>query len=182
MAKFVLGRVNFMTPIRKEAPQGEQTIKQAKEIEKHLINSSSLYNFSRHNLNFQKMDKTANSLNWFEIPAADIKRAKKFYEDIFAMQMHDMGEMMGMKMVGFPTEMGNGKASGGLVQSNMHKPSMDGSVVYLNANPSIQTVVDRIEKSGGKVIVPKTQISPEIGYMAFFVDTEGNRVALHAQN
>jgi predicted enzyme related to lactoylglutathione lyase len=96
--------------------------------------------------------------------------------------MQDMGEMMGMKMVGFPSEMGNGKASGGLVQSEMHKPSVDGAVVYLNANPSIQTVLDRIENAGGKVVMPKTEISPEIGCMAFFIDSEGNKVALHAQN
>jgi predicted enzyme related to lactoylglutathione lyase len=128
------------------------------------------------------MDKKSNSLNWFEIPASDIKRAKKFYENIFSCEMQDMGEMMGMKMVGFPAEMGNGKASGGLVQGPMHKPSADGAIVYLNANPSIQTVVERIEKAGGKVMMPKTQISPEIGFMAFFTDTEGNRVGLHAQN
>ncbi|HXC03896.1 MAG TPA: VOC family protein [Bacteroidia bacterium] len=128
------------------------------------------------------MDKASNSLNWFEIPAVDITRAKKFYESIFSIQMMDMGEMMGMKMAGFPAEMGNGKASGGLVQGPMHKPSTDGAVVYLNANPSIQTVIDRVEKAGGKILMPKTQISPEIGYMAFFVDSEGNRMALHANN
>ncbi len=128
------------------------------------------------------MEKNANALNWFEIPAKDITRAKKFYESVFAINMQDMGEMMGMKMVGFPSEMGNGKVSGGLVQSEMHKPSVDGAVVYLNANPSIQTVIDRIETAGGKVVMPKTQISPEIGCMAFFIDSEGNKVALHAQN
>ena len=128
------------------------------------------------------MDKNSNSLNWFEIPAKDITRAKKFYESIFATKMEDIGEMMGMKMVGFPSEMGNGKASGALVQSEMHKPSTDGAVIYLNANPSIQSVIDRIETSGGKVVMPKTQISPEIGNMAFFIDSEGNKVGLHAQN
>ena len=128
------------------------------------------------------MDKDSNSLNWFDIPATDISRAKKFYENVFGIQMQDMGEMMGMKMVGFPTEMGNGKTSGALVQSANHKPSMDGPVIYLNANPKIQEVVDRIEKAGGKVIMPSTQISPEIGHMAMFIDSEGNRMALHAQN
>ncbi|MDB5284006.1 MAG: hypothetical protein JWO06_3081 [Bacteroidota bacterium] len=128
------------------------------------------------------MDKNSNSLNWFEIPATDLSRAKKFYETIFSVKMEDMGEMMGMKMAGFPSEMGNGKASGGLVQSAMHKPSTDGAVVYLNANPSIQTVIDRIEGAGGKVVMPKTEISPEIGHMAFFIDTEGNKVGLHGQN
>jgi predicted enzyme related to lactoylglutathione lyase len=128
------------------------------------------------------MEKNANALNWFEIPAKDITRAKKFYESVFAINMQDMGEMMGMKMVSFPAEMGNGKVSGALVQGEMHKPSMDGAIVYLNANPSIQTVIDRIETAGGKVVMPKTQISPEIGCMAFFVDSEGNKMALHAQN
>lgn len=128
------------------------------------------------------MDKTTNALNWFEIPALDIERAQKFYETIFDVKMDSMGEMMGMKMVPFPSEMGNGKVSGALVQSNMHKPSQDGCTIYLNANPNIQFVIDRIEKAGGKLIMPKTQISPEIGYMAFFIDTEGNKMAVHAQN
>src|ERR1700722_16023088 len=128
------------------------------------------------------MEKTANALNWFEIPAKDITRAKKFYETIFATKMEDMPEMMGMKMTSFPAEMGNGKVSGAIAQSDMHKPSTDGAVVYLNANPSIQGVLDRIEKAGGKVVMPKTQISPEIGHMAFFIDSEGNKVGLHAQN
>ncbi len=116
------------------------------------------------------MDQNTNSLNWFEIPATDIGRAKKFYETAFDIKMEDMGEMMGMKMVGFPSQPGNGKASGGLVQSQMHKPSADGAVI------------DRIEPAGGKVVMPKTEISPEIGVMAFFIDSEGNKVGLHAQS
>ncbi len=128
------------------------------------------------------MDKTTNSLNWFEIPATDISRAQKFYETIFDIKMDPMPEMMGMKMTGFPMEMGNGKASGALAQSQYHTPGMNGSVIYLNANPSIDAVIGKIETAGGKMIMPKMQISPEIGYMAYFVDTEGNRVALHAQN
>ncbi len=128
------------------------------------------------------MDKNSNSLNWFEIPALDIARATKFYETIFDTRMEQMPEMMGMKMSGFPADMGSGKANGALAQSQQHKPSMDGCVIYLNANPTIQTVIDRIEKANGNVLMPKTQISPEVGYMAFFIDTEGNKVGLHAQN
>ncbi|MBA3647788.1 MAG: VOC family protein [Chitinophagales bacterium] len=127
------------------------------------------------------MDKNSNSLNWFEIPAKDIARAKKFYETIFKIDMEPMQEMMGMQMVGFPWEMGSGKANGALVQSQMHKPSTDGCVIYLNANPEIQKVIDRIEAAGGKIEMPKTEI-PQIGYMAFFIDSEGNKMALHAQD
>ena len=46
----------------------------------------------------------------------------------------------------------------------------------------MDAIVGRIEGAGGKVVMPKTQITPEIGYMAFFMDTEGNKVGLHSQN
>jgi len=127
------------------------------------------------------MEKNSNALNWFEIPATDHVRAKKFYETAFNMTMANMEENMGMKMVYFPNDMGNGKVSGAIVQSPQHKPSVDGAVLYLNANPSIQTVIDGVTKAGGKVVMPRTEISPEIGCMAFFIDSEGNKVGLHAQ-
>ncbi len=125
------------------------------------------------------MDATTNSLNWFEIPALDIKRAKKFYQDIFRIKMDEM-EMMGMHMAFFPWKEGSGKANGGLCKSKMHKPSKtSGAVVYLNANPDLNTVLKRVEKAGGQVVMPKTDIG-ENGFMAFFIDSEGNRVGLHS--
>jgi hypothetical protein len=127
------------------------------------------------------MKSSDNNLNWFEICVTDMPRAKKFYETIFDIKMEEM-EMMGMKMAFFPAEPGNGKATGGLCKSDMHKPSMDGTIVYLNANPDMSNIIDRIENAGGKMLMPKTKISDEIGYMAFFTDTEGNRMALHSQN
>ena len=127
------------------------------------------------------MDNNVNSLNWFEIPATDINRAKQFYETIFGIQMEQQ-EMMNMKMAFFPYRPQSGKASGALCQSDYHKPGMDGAIIYLNGNPDLKTVLDKIEPAGGRVIMPKTQITPEIGYMAFFIDSEGNRIALHSQN
>lgn len=127
------------------------------------------------------MDANSNSLNWFEICAADIVRAKKFYETIFNITMEDWN-MPGMLMAVFPSVPGNGKATGALVQSDSHTPGMDGSVIYLNANPDLSEVLARIEPNGGKVLMPKTLITEEIGYMAFFVDSEGNRMALHSQH
>ena len=55
-----------------------------------------------------------------------------------------------------------------------------GPLVYLNAEPDLAIVLGRVERAGGKVTVPKRQISPEHGYMAVFIDSEGNRVALHS--
>ena len=82
----------------------------------------------------------------------------------------------------FPYEPNSGKASGALVKSEYHKPSRDGVVIYLNANPDMTDVLQRIESEGGQIIMPKTQIAPEIGYMAFFLDSEGNRIAVHSQH
>jgi len=127
------------------------------------------------------MDKNSNSLNWFEIPATDLNRAKHFYQTVFSIEMQDMPEMMGMKMAGFPAEMGNGKANGALAESPQHKPATDGVVIYLNANPHIQPVIDRVEAAGGQVVMPAMEISPEIGKMAFIIDTEGNKIGIHAQ-
>lgn len=136
--------------------------------------------FGYYSQNATNMDASTNAVNWFEIPAEDISRAKAFYEAAFGFNMEEQ-EMMGMKMAMFPWENGSGKASGALVQSDMHQPSTDGAIIYLNANPDLAPVLENIEKAGGEVLMPKTQISEDIGYMAFFVDSEGNRVALHSQ-
>ncbi len=121
-----------------------------------------------------------NSLNWFEISVKDIKRSKKFYETIFDIKMETQN-MMGMEMAFFPWEQGSGKASGGIAQSQMHKPSADGVKIYLNGNPDLAKILNKVEKAGGKVAMPKTKISDDIGYMAFFIDTEGNSIGLHSQ-
>jgi predicted enzyme related to lactoylglutathione lyase len=125
------------------------------------------------------MDNNSNSLNWFEIPAADVARSKKFYEAIFGITMEDM-VMDDNKMAFFPWQAGSGKATGAVVESPNHKPSMEGTVVYLNANPSMDAIIGKIEAAGGKVLMPKTSIG-EHGNIAFFMDTEGNNVGLHSE-
>jgi len=71
------------------------------------------------------------------------------------------------------------KSGGALVKSPNHKPSTEGSIVYLNGNPNLQLLLDRIEGAGGKITMPKTNIG-ENGNMAYFLDTEGNQVGLHS--
>ncbi|MBC8172399.1 MAG: VOC family protein [Chitinophagales bacterium] len=127
------------------------------------------------------MDAKTNSLNWFEISVTDIKRAKKFYESVFDIEMEET-EMMGMQMAFFPAEGGSGKANGALVQSDQHKPSSDGAKIYLNANPDLTESLGKVEAAGGQVIMPKTDIGEDNGNMAFFIDTEGNVVGIHSQN
>lgn len=124
--------------------------------------------------------KPANHLNWFEISVLDFERAKRFYESLFqiTMEVQQLGPVL---MAYFPVvDQAAGKLIGALAKSSEHRPSADGVMIYLNANPDLQLVIDRVVGAGGKVLQPKTHISADIGYMALFLDSEGNRVALHS--
>ena len=127
----------------------------------------------------KKMSAETNAINWFEIAVTNIARAKIFYETILEIEMTPM-EMMGMKMAMFPYDSSKGTVGGALVQSEWHTPGATGAVIYLNANPDLDLVFNRIEKAGGKTSMPKTLIDKKSGYMAFFTDTEGNTVGLHS--
>jgi predicted enzyme related to lactoylglutathione lyase len=124
------------------------------------------------------MDSTTNALNWFEIPANDIEKSKKFYETIFEIEMMLM-DIDGSKFAMFPFEPGTGKASGAIAQGEHHKPSGDGTFVYLNANPAMDNVLARVEAAGGKIIQPKFSIG-ENGNIAYIMDTEGSVVGIHS--
>ncbi|MCW3118447.1 MAG: bleomycin resistance protein [Chitinophagaceae bacterium] len=122
-----------------------------------------------------------NAISWFEIPATDLNRATKFYETIFDIQLIPM-DTPNMKMRMFPLQDIMTGVGGAVVDSGgFYKPSAtEGPLIYLNGNPDVQIVLNKIEKAGGQIVVPKTEISPDYGYMAVFLDTEGNRIALHS--
>lgn len=122
-----------------------------------------------------------NAISWFEIGTTDLERATKFYETIFGITLAPL-DLPNIKMRMFPLEDMMTQVGGALVDSSgFHKPSAtDGPLIYLNGNPDVQIVLNKVEAAGGKIMVPKTMISPEYGYMAVIMDTEGNRIALHA--
>jgi predicted enzyme related to lactoylglutathione lyase len=118
----------------------------------------------------------ANVVNWFEIPVADFDRAKKFYSNILAQELQDM-DTGASRMGIIPTQDGVG---GAIVCGEGYVPSEQGALIYLNGGSDLNTILSKVEEAGGRVIMPKWQISPEIGHMAMFHDTEGNRLALHS--
>jgi len=121
------------------------------------------------------------AISWFEIPSTDLARATKFYETIFSISLIPM-DLPNIKMRMFPIENQETGIGGAVVDSGgFHKPSStDGPLIYLNGNPDVQKVLDKVEAAGGKIMVPKTEISPEYGFMAVIIDTEGNRIGLHS--
>ncbi|HEY4151296.1 MAG TPA: VOC family protein [Chitinophagaceae bacterium] len=125
------------------------------------------------------MDATTNSLDWFEIPVIDMPRAKHFYQVLFSIHMDEFA-MGDMQMSFFPSDPQSGKLSGGLAKSPYHTPSMEGVIVYINGNPDLSSALDKVVDAGGEVLMPKTAIGSGHGFMAFFKDTEGNRVGIHS--
>ena len=117
------------------------------------------------------------AINWFEIPAADFDRAKKFYETVLDVTM--VMPFEGMKYAMFPADMEKGAVGGGLVEEQGYVPSATGSLIYLNGGEDLSVPLSRVETAGGKVLLPKTSIGAN-GFMGHFLDTEGNRVALHS--
>ena len=121
-----------------------------------------------------------NAISWVEIPAADLDRAQKFYETILNIQLIPM-DFPNLKMRMFPLEDQLGVGGALCDSGGFHKPSeSDGPLVYLNANPDVQNVLNKVEAAGGSILVPKTEISPDYGHMAVRKDTEGNRIAFHS--
>ncbi len=115
----------------------------------------------------------------FEIPATDLSRAVSFYEEVLNIKIEKM-EMPGMEMGIFPYE--QQLVTGVIMKGEGFIPSADGPTIYLNAGDNLQPILDRVEKSGGKIVMPKTAHADESGFFALFLDTEGNRLGLNSPN
>jgi predicted enzyme related to lactoylglutathione lyase len=118
-------------------------------------------------------------ITWFEIPVRQLDRAQKFYETILAttLRREAMGPELMMAIFGEP----NG-AVGGCLEAGpgVPEPSQSGTLVYLNAGPALDPVLARVAAAGGRISTPKVQLPDGMGFFAHIVDTEGNRVGLHA--
>ena len=118
-----------------------------------------------------------NSINWFEIPVKNFARAKKFYEALLGSPIMEMPHPV-YKYGILPGDMQNG-ITGGIVEGEGFEPSMKGPLVYLNGGDDLALPLSKVEKEGGKILLPKTSIGGN-GFMAHIVDTEGNKIALHS--
>ena len=115
----------------------------------------------------------------FEIPATDISRAVDFYQSILDIKIERM-DFPGLQMGLLPSE--EQATIGVIMQGEDYTPSVGGVTVYLDGGDNLQVILDRVEKNGGKVVIPKTHHADESGYFAMFTDTEGNRLGLSSPN
>lgn len=122
----------------------------------------------------------ANPIGWVEVPVTDMARAIAFYNEVFgwSLQSQPFGEL---EMAMLPGGMESAGASGALVfYPDFYQPSdTHGPLIYFSCDDA-GVYADKSEKAGGRIVVPKREISPEYGYMAVVIDVEGNRIAFHS--
>ena len=125
-------------------------------------------------------DDHRNAVNWFEVPVADLDRAQRFYEAVLDVSL-TRGEMgPGITLAIFPYARGTGV--GGCLYAAEHapKPTREGAVVYLDASPSLDAALARVEPAGGRILLTRIELPDGMGAFAHVLDSEGNRVGLHA--
>ncbi len=118
-----------------------------------------------------------NAINWFDIPAVDFDRAVTFYETIMGVTLRRApsgGTMNGI----FPADRERNGVAGAVCAGDGYVPSAQGSIIYLNADGKLDDILSRVEAAGGKILRPKTDIGAP-GFIAWLIDSEGNRVGLH---
>ena len=120
-----------------------------------------------------------NYVSIFEIPVTDMSRAIHFYQGILNLKIERM-EFPGMEMGLLPFE--EQAVTGVLMKGEGYEPSASGVTLYLNGGHDLQMVLERVEKSGGKVLVPKSPHADESGFYAIFLDSEGNKLGLDSKN
>jgi uncharacterized protein len=135
---------------------------------------------SKSKLKQSKNEVKMNSyISIFEIPATDISRAIEFYQGILAIKIEKM-DFPGMQMGLLPYE--EQMVTAVIMKGEGYEPSESGVTIYLNAGENLQVILDKVEKNGGKIVVPKTAHADESGYFALFLDSEGNKMGLHSAN
>lgn len=116
------------------------------------------------------------TLNWFEIPATDLARAKTFYTKVLDAPLHDDPNR---PYVYLPADPQHGGFGGAIGQGENFVPATTGTTIYLDGGQDLSVPLARVENAGGKVILPKTAIGGN-GFIALFIDTEGNKLGFHS--
>ena len=130
-------------------------------------------------LNFIKENIMDNPLRWFEIATTNLDRAVAFYQNILAIELRREHFGAG-EMAIFPYA--EPYPSGALVAMPQLQPRDNDTLVYLDGGADLNVVLARIPAAGGQVVMEKTDIGKDIGHIALFIDSEGNRVGLYSKD
>ncbi|OFY71552.1 MAG: hypothetical protein A3G23_04725 [Bacteroidetes bacterium RIFCSPLOWO2_12_FULL_37_12] len=139
-----------------------------------------------------------NIISWFEIPASNFNRAVKFYRNTLEVEieLHNFnGIAHGVFKI--PGEPAN-RITGAIIDCPEKRSDNVGPVLFFSAGTEMVEVLNRIVAEGGKIllnktlirdiiskdkaIIPKTLIDHNVGYYAYFLDSEGNKMGLFSNS
>lgn len=106
-----------------------------------------------------------------EISTKDAPASAKFYSEVFGWKIEVDPRF------NYHQFAGEGGPGGGFVNVDEHTKA--GDVIPYLAADDIDAMLRKVERTGGKVLQPKTEI-PGVGWFAFFADPTGNRIGLYA--
>jgi hypothetical protein len=118
-----------------------------------------------------------NYITWFEIPAVNFQQAVYFYNTIYDIKMEQQINQVNA-IAFFPASSGVG---GAIISGPGSTPSNKGPLIYLNGGKDLNNVLNKVEASGGRIVMPKTPIGADNGFFAIFIDNQGNKLALHSK-
>ena len=122
----------------------------------------------------------SHAITWFEIAVTDLDRAMRFYATVTGRQLQRMDfGVPGEEDAVFETSEAS-DLKGALLKSPRALPSAQGSIVYLNIGSGLEQCLERVKQAGGAIAQGKTALPPGMGAFAHIIDTEGNRVGVHA--
>ncbi len=122
-----------------------------------------------------------NPVGWFEIPVSNMERAIKFYQSALDVKL-SRNQFGVLDMAWFPWDQTKPGATGSLAYNKeFYEPSQKAGVLIYLSCEDVAEALKRIDAAGGKTLVRKKLIKEDIGYMGVFLDSEGNRMALHSR-
>ena len=122
-----------------------------------------------------------NAITWFEIGTANLASAIAFYEAVLG-QITRLENMGLSESAVFAYDQGADGAGGALMCGpTAPAPGAGGTLIYLDASPSLDAALARVTKASGRIAAPRQALPPGMGFFAHITDLDGNRVGLHAQ-
>jgi uncharacterized protein len=123
------------------------------------------------------------AVTWFEIGCSDLTRSEVFYGAVLGRSMNRREPMGPSTGSVFPYQTGPNNIGGCLMQGiSSPRPVTGGggTLVYLDASPSLGAALTRVVPAGGSIALPTQALPKGMGFFAHIIDPDGNRVGLHA--
>ena len=117
------------------------------------------------------------TIEHFEVPAEDMERAKKFYEELFDWKISKTPGVEDYLSIATADQSGSKGLDGGIMRKKVPEHT---TMNYIGVS-SVDEYAQKVKKLGGKVVMDKTAV-PGMGYFIVCLDTERNAFGIWETN